>query len=96
MVYRIKAVLRLLDRRNISMHLLEMGFPEENANRAVELGLAEADWYQCPVSRATMRKLLARRNGPATRDTIIWLSLIIDIVTQCWRLFSGLSRAPIT
>jgi MocE subfamily Rieske [2Fe-2S] domain protein len=48
-----------------------------NAQRAVELGLAEADWYQCPVPRATMRNLLVRRDGPAIRDTIIWLGLII-------------------
>ena len=32
-----------------------------NAARAVEKGLAEADWYQCPVPRATMRKLLELR-----------------------------------
>ena len=47
-----------------------------NARRAVELGLAEADWYQCPVPRETMRKLLERRNGPAIRDTIIWFALL--------------------
>ncbi|HZZ19726.1 MAG TPA: hypothetical protein VFE25_10175, partial [Opitutaceae bacterium] len=48
-----------------------------NAAKAVEAGLAEADWYQCPVPRATMRKLLERRDGPALRDTIIWFALII-------------------
>ncbi|HXQ80933.1 MAG TPA: NADH:ubiquinone reductase (Na(+)-transporting) subunit F [Opitutaceae bacterium] len=47
-----------------------------NAALAVEKGLAEADWYQCPVPRATMRKLLERRNGPAVRDTLIWFALI--------------------
>ena len=31
-----KAVLRLLDRRNIGMHLLEMGFPESMANRFMD------------------------------------------------------------
>ena len=48
-----------------------------NSTRAVEMGLAEAEWYQCPVSRETMRKLLERRDGPAIRDTIIWFTLII-------------------
>lgn len=47
-----------------------------NARRAVEMGLAEADWYQCPVPRETMRKLLERRNGPAVRDTLLWFALI--------------------
>ena len=49
----------------------------ENATRAVELGLAEADWYQTSVPRAAMRQLLERRDGPALRDTIIWFGLII-------------------
>ena len=48
-----------------------------NATLAVEKGLAEADWYQCPVPRATMRKLLERRDGPALRDTLIWFGLIL-------------------
>ena len=47
-----------------------------NAASAVEKGLAEADWYQCPVPRATLRGLLERRDGPAIRDTLIWFSLI--------------------
>ena len=47
-----------------------------SAQRAQELGLAEADWYQSPVPRDTMRQLLQRRNGPAIRDTIIWFSLL--------------------
>src|ERR1035441_8554065 len=47
-----------------------------NAELAIEKGLAEADWYQCPVPRETMRKLLVRRNGPAIRDTILWFALI--------------------
>ena len=48
-----------------------------NATRAVEQGLAEADWYQCPVPRATIRQLLERRDGPAIRDTLLWFALII-------------------
>jgi MocE subfamily Rieske [2Fe-2S] domain protein len=47
-----------------------------NASLAVEHGLAEAEWYQCPVPRETMRKLLERRDGPAARDTILWFALI--------------------
>lgn len=47
-----------------------------NSTLAIEKGLAEADWYQCPVPRETMRKLLERRDGPAIRDTILWFALI--------------------
>jgi len=47
-----------------------------SAAAAVAQGLAEADWYQSPVPRATMRALLVRRNGPAVRDTLLWFALI--------------------
>jgi Na+-transporting NADH:ubiquinone oxidoreductase subunit F len=48
-----------------------------NAAAAVEKGLAEADWYQCPVPRDAMRRLLERRDGPALRDTVLWFALIL-------------------
>lgn len=55
---------------------LDYSLTGENATRAVVRGLAEADWYQCPIPRATLRKLLERRNGPALRDTLLWFALI--------------------
>ncbi|MEX0330979.1 MAG: NADH:ubiquinone reductase (Na(+)-transporting) subunit F [Puniceicoccaceae bacterium] len=55
---------------------LDYSLTGENATKAIEKGLAEADWYQCPVPRAKMRKLLERTNGPAIRDTLIWFGLI--------------------
>ena len=48
-----------------------------NSTLAVEKGLAEADWYQCPVPRDTLRQLLERRDGPAIRDTFLWFVLLI-------------------
>ena len=56
---------------------LDYSLVGENANRAIELGLAEADWYQCYVPRAEMRKLLERKDGPAIRDCIIWFGLLL-------------------
>lgn len=56
---------------------LDYSLTGENSTKAIERGLAEADWYQCPVPRAEMRKLLERKDGPAIRDTFIWFSLII-------------------
>lgn len=47
-----------------------------NAKLAIEKGLAEADWYQCPVPRETMRALLTRRDGPALWNTALWFALI--------------------
>lgn len=56
---------------------LDYSLTGENAKRAVELGLAEADWYQSPVPRATLRKLLERTDGPAIRDTLLLAALLV-------------------
>ena len=50
-----------------------------NSGRAIEKGLAEADWYASPVPKAEMRKLLERRDGPAIRDTLLWFGLLIGL-----------------
>lgn len=44
---------------------------------AEERGLANADWYQCNISRQRLKELMQRRDGPAVRDTILWFALII-------------------
>ncbi len=45
--------------------------------RAIQKGLAEADWYTSPVPREQMRELLVRKDGPAMRDTAIWFGLLL-------------------
>lgn len=44
-----------------------------NAADAVERGLASAEWYHTDVPRKTMKELMKRSDGPAMRDTAIWL-----------------------
>ena len=56
--------------------ILDYSLTGHNAERAVELGLAEADWYQSPLPRATMRKFLERRDGPAIRDTLLLIAIL--------------------
>jgi Na+-transporting NADH:ubiquinone oxidoreductase subunit F len=63
---------------------LDYSLTGENATRAIERGLAEAEWYQSPVPRATMRKLLERRDGPAIRDTLMWFALILASGFATW------------
>ncbi len=46
------------------------------AERALEKGLAEAQWYTTSVPREKMKELLVRKNGPAIRDTLLWFALI--------------------
>jgi fatty acid desaturase len=47
-----------------------------DSRRAVELGLAAADWYHTDVSRKQMKELMKRADGPAIRDTAIWLGAL--------------------
>ena len=49
----------------------------ESARKAIAIGLAGADWYHSDVPRATMKDLMQRSDGPATRDTLIWLGCLV-------------------
>ncbi|WP_274426927.1 fatty acid desaturase family protein [Chelativorans sp. YIM 93263] len=65
-----------------------------NAHRAVETGLASAEWYHTDVSRKEMKALMRRSDGPAIRDTVIWLgSMIVLAGTAVW-LWPSLWSAP--
>jgi fatty acid desaturase len=44
---------------------------------AEERGLASADWYASPISRQRLKELMKRRNGPAIRDTFIWIAALL-------------------
>ncbi|MGB8812829.1 MAG: fatty acid desaturase family protein [Paracoccaceae bacterium] len=53
-----------------------------DARRAVETGLAAAQWYHTEVSRKDMKALMQRSDSPAIRDSII--------LYGCMILFAGL------
>ena len=48
----------------------------ESAKRAIEIGLASAEWYHSDVSRKDMKELMQRYDGPAIRDTLIWFAAL--------------------
>jgi fatty acid desaturase len=52
-----------------------VGGPE--ARNAKVNNLVEADWYKPHVDRETMKTLMARSNGIAVRDTVLWLVLLV-------------------
>lgn len=56
-----------------------------DAHRAVEIGLAAADWYHTDVPRKQMKALMKRTDQPAIRDTLILFG--------CMILFAGLGIA---
>ena len=43
---------------------------------AEQLGLTNATWYRCDIPRPVMKQLMARKDGPAIRDTVQWYALI--------------------
>ena len=53
--------------------------------QALDIGLANADWYKTEIPRARMKELMQRSDGPATRDTILWIGFMI--------LFAGLGAS---
>ena len=44
---------------------------------AVESGLAAAEWYHTDIPRKDMKALMKRSDGPAIRDTVVWLGLLV-------------------
>jgi fatty acid desaturase len=50
---------------------------EESQRRVAAAGLAGAAWYKPPLSRAELKALVERKDGPALRDTAIWVALLI-------------------
>lgn len=49
----------------------------ESRAHAEKIGLASAEWYHSDVPRKQMKELMQRRDGPAIRDTVIWLGLLV-------------------
>ena len=47
-----------------------------DSRRAIEIGLASAEWYHSEVPRDAMKALMRRRDGPAIRDTLLWFALL--------------------
>ncbi|WP_276121641.1 fatty acid desaturase family protein [Pararhizobium qamdonense] len=48
-----------------------------DAQAAVDSGLAAAEWYHTDIPRRQMKELMKREDGPAIRDTVIWLGSMV-------------------
>ena len=47
------------------------------AQTAAAAGLVAAEWYHTHIPRQAMKDLMRRRDGPALRDTAIWILLLL-------------------
>ncbi len=66
----------------------------ENARRAKETGLADANWYMTDIPRKEMKALMKRSDGPAIRDTIIWLACLVGFAAAGIALWPSWWSAP--
>ena len=57
-------------------------------------GLVGADWYRTEVTRKEMKELMQRSDGPALRDTAIWVALLIGCATAGSLLWGTWASVP--
>jgi fatty acid desaturase len=55
----------------------DYGLLGQDAAEAVKAGLKSAEWYHTNLPRKEMKELMKRVDGPAIRDTFIWLGLMV-------------------
>ena len=66
----------------------------EDARRAVETGLAAAEWYHTDIPRKDMKALMQRSDGPAIRDTILLFGLMLAFAAGGIALWPSLWSLP--
>ncbi len=59
-----------------AFHRRDYGLTGPEGPEAVRKGLASAEWYHSEVPRKVMKTLMQREDGPAQRDTALWLGLL--------------------
>ncbi|PQO23839.1 fatty acid desaturase [Rhodobacteraceae bacterium WD3A24] len=66
----------------------------QDGRRAVEAGLAAAEWYHTDIPRKEMKALMKRDDGPAIRDTIILFGAMIAFAVAGVALWPAWWSAP--
>jgi fatty acid desaturase len=66
-----------MDREDRGRRLARYRLDGDGSEAALEAGLAEATWFRSDVPRKRMKELMARSDGPAIRDTSLWLGGMI-------------------
>ncbi|MCR4269008.1 fatty acid desaturase family protein [Nitratireductor sp. ZSWI3] len=66
-----------------------------DARRAVETGLASAEWYHTDVPRKEMKALMQRSDRAAIRDTVLWLGAMAVFAAGAVFLWPSLWALPL-
>ena len=64
------------------------------SRRAVEAGLADAEWYRSPIGFSELAELTGRTNLRAAVDTLLWLGLIFGSGVLAWSLLGSWWAIP--
>ena len=60
-----------------ALHMRDYGLLGPDSQKAVAAGLKSAEWYHTSVDRKALKELMKRVDGPAIRDTFIWLGSMV-------------------
>ena len=80
--------------RGFAMATRDYNLLGPDAQRAVDSGLAAAEWYHTDVPRKTMKDLMQRSDQPALRDTAIYYGLMILFAAIGIALWPSLWSVP--
>lgn len=72
----------------------DYGLTGQSSRAAVEAGLVAAEWYRTALDRADMKAVMQRSDGPALRDTAIWLGLMAASAAGGTLLWGSAAAAP--
>ncbi|MBI3673344.1 MAG: fatty acid desaturase family protein [Rhizobiales bacterium] len=64
------------------------------SRHAIEAGLANGEWYRAPIPRKRLKELMQRNDGPAIRDTIIWIAAFLVTGGLAWQFWPSLWSVP--
>jgi hypothetical protein len=60
-----------MDMTPIPVEQRDYGLTGRDGQRAVEIGLASAEWYHSEVPRKVMKELMQRSDGPARHRAVV-------------------------
>ena len=72
----------------------DYGLLGPEAEKATAAGLVSAKWYAPNISRVELKELMKREDGPAIRDTMIWITALIISGGLGWWFWGSWTAVP--
>lgn len=65
-----------------------------DSQRAIDQGLADAQWYRPPIDPARLQTLMNRRNAPTAVHTLLWMGLLVGAGVIAYRTLGSWWAVP--